>query len=198
MEQNNANPANRNPYTLWFVVLAFVAPVVVAYVMYFSGAISTYSNNGEILNPIVDVADFKLMDDKNVSVSREALTRKWRLISFVGAECDEACNARLYDSRQVHKSLGKDQERVERLIVHLEPAGSALSGLIKRDYPRAINVYGSEKIISDVLGAGAGISNNEIYLVDPIGNVMMRFSNELTKKEIKSDLKKLLKVSQIG
>jgi cytochrome oxidase Cu insertion factor (SCO1/SenC/PrrC family) len=198
MEQNNANPANRNPYTLWFVVLAFVAPVVVAYVMYFSGAITTYSNNGEILNPIVDVADFKLKDDKNVSVSREALTRKWRLISFVGAECDEACNARLYDSRQVHKSLGKDQERVERLIVHLEPAGSALSGLIKSDYPKAINVYGSEKIISDVLGAGAGISNNEIYLVDPIGNVMMRFSNELTKKEIKSDLKKLLKVSQIG
>jgi cytochrome oxidase Cu insertion factor (SCO1/SenC/PrrC family) len=198
MEQNNANPANRNPYTLWFVVLAFVAPVVVAYVMYFSGAITTYSNNGEILNPIVDVADFKLKDDKNVSVSREALTRKWRLISFVGAECDEACNARLYDSRQVHKSLGKDQERVERLIVHLEPAGSALSGLIKSDYPKAINVYGSEKIISDVLGAGAGISKNEIYLVDPIGNVMMRFSNELTKKEIKSDLKKLLKVSQIG
>ena len=198
MNENTGTTENRNPYTIWFVALSFIAPVVLAYILYFSGAITTYSNHGEILDPVIDVSQLALKDDSNAPIPREAFTKKWRLISFVGADCDEACNTRLYDSRQVHKALGKDQDRVERIIVHLQPATTDLSKLIRDEYPKAVNVYGDEKTISNTFGSAALINENQIYIMDPIGNVMMRFTQEQSKKDIKSDLQKLLKVSQIG
>jgi cytochrome oxidase Cu insertion factor (SCO1/SenC/PrrC family) len=198
MNQPANNVENRNPYTLWFVVLAFVAPVILAYILYFSGAIKTFANHGEILDPVVDIVKLELMDDKDISIPRDSFTRKWRLISFVGSNCDESCNAKLYDVRQVHISLGKDQDRVERLIVHLEPPSEQLIQLLRKEYPKAINVYGDEKKISAALGKDAMIGENELYIMDPIGNVMMRFTQDQSKKDFQSDLKKLLKVSQIG
>ena len=43
----------RNPYTVWFVVLAFIAPVALAYIMFFFVDVKSFVNHGEILNPIV-------------------------------------------------------------------------------------------------------------------------------------------------
>jgi cytochrome oxidase Cu insertion factor (SCO1/SenC/PrrC family) len=198
MNKNTPVTTSRNPYTIWFVVLAFVAPVVLAYVMYFTRAISTYTNHGEILNPLVDISKFELKDESGKAIDREQFTRQWVLISFVGKDCDGKCNARLYDSRQVHKSLGDDQERIDRMIIHLEPPSEELTNLISTEYPKVINVYGDEQKISDALGEKAQLRNNVIYIMDPIGNVMMRFTQDQSKKDLKADLKKLLKVSQIG
>jgi len=39
---------------------------------------------------------------------------------------------------------------------------------------------------------------NAIYLVDPLGNLMMRFPPDLEPKSLLKDLKHLLKVSRIG
>jgi cytochrome oxidase Cu insertion factor (SCO1/SenC/PrrC family) len=198
MNENISNTNTRNPYTIWFVVLAFVAPVALAYIMYFTGAMTTYSNHGEILNPLVDISRFELKDSAGKDIDREKFTHQWVLISFVGSECSEQCNARLYDSRQVHKSLGEDQERIDRMIVHLDRPSAELSRLIAAEYPQAINVYGDEQKISAALGKNAQLRNNVIYIMDPIGNVMMRFTQDQSKKDLKADLKKLLKVSQIG
>ena len=198
MNENIPNTNTKNPYTIWFVVVAFVAPVVLAYVMYFTGAIKSYTNHGEILNPLVDISRFELMDSSGKAIDRERFTHQWVLISFVGRDCDERCNARLYDSRQVHKSLGEDQERIDRMIIHLESPSAELSKLIEDEYPLAINVYGDEQKITAVLGKNAQLRDNVIYIMDPIGNVMMRFTQDQSKKDLKADLKKLLKVSQIG
>ena len=198
MNENIPNTNTRNPYTIWFVVLAFVAPVALAYIMYFTGAIKSYTNHGEILKPLVDISTFELKDSSGKTIDREKFTQQWVLIFFVGSECDEQCNARLYDSRQVHKSLGEDQERVDRMIIHLDTPSASLTKLIEDEYPKAINVYGDEQKISAVIGKNAQLRNNVIYIMDPIGNVMMRFTHDQSKKDLKADLKKLLKVSQIG
>jgi cytochrome oxidase Cu insertion factor (SCO1/SenC/PrrC family) len=189
---------SRNPYTIWFVVLTFVAPVAVAYIVFFFGNVSSFTNKGEILNPIVEISAFKLKDEDNVLVPNESLTYKWRLISFVGSDCDEACNSRLYDSRQIHKSLGKNQHRVLRMIVHLDPPSEELNKLIEKEYPNALNFFGDKKTISELLGKSANIEENEIYIMDPVGNIMMRFTQDQPNKDFLKDLGKLLKASQIG
>jgi cytochrome oxidase Cu insertion factor (SCO1/SenC/PrrC family) len=84
------------------------------------------------------------------------------------------------------------------MIIHLEPPSEELTNLISTEYPKVINVYGDEQKISDALGEKAQLRNNVIYIMDPIGNVMMRFTQDQSKKDLKADLKKLLKVSQIG
>ena len=194
--------SKRNPYTVWFVVIAFIAPVVLAYIMFFFVDVKSFVNHGEILNPIVHIASFKLKDENNEIIPQDELTYKWRLISFVGKDCDEQCETRLFETRQIHTLLAKDQHRLMRMFVHLEPAGDPLLKLIEQTHPNVIHVNGDADTIIDALGAnvreGAGIMNNETYIMDPMGNVMMRFTQDQPNKEFLYDLKKLLKASQIG
>jgi len=197
-EKVNEETKKKNPYTIWFVVLTFVAPVVLAYVMFFFGNVTSFTNKGEILNPIVDISALKLKDEKDALIPVKTLTYKWRLLSFVGSDCDEACNKRLYDARQIHKSLAKDQHRVLRMIVHLQTPSEKLNKLIESEYPDALNVYGDEKDISAALGETSKIKENEIYIMDPMGNIMMRFTQDQPNKDFQKDLRKLLKASQIG
>jgi|GEM_PF-137098 len=194
--------AKRNPYTVWFVVLAFIAPVAFAYIMFFFVDVKSFVNHGEILNPIIHISSFKLKNEDDEIIPEKELTYKWRIISFVGKDCDSQCETRLYDTRQIHTSLGKDQHRLSRMFVHLEPASESLSKLIAETHPDVIHVNGDTKSIIEALGenvrSDAGITNNETYIMDPMGNVMMRFTQEQPNKEFLYDLKKLFKASQIG
>ncbi len=192
----------RNPYTVWFVVLAFIAPVALAYIMFFFVDVKSFVNHGEILNPIVHINSFELTNESGEIIPEKELTYKWRLISFVGKDCDQQCETRLFDTRQVHTSLGKDQHRLSRMFVHLEPAGGSLSTLLAETHPDVIHVNGNVDIIIKALGdnvrENVSITNNEVYIMDPMGNVMMRFTQDQPNKEFLYDLKKLLKASQIG
>ncbi len=192
----------RNPYTVWFVVLAFIAPVALAYLIFFFVDVKSFVNHGEILNPIVHIASFELKNKQDEIIAEKELTYKWRLISFLGKDCDQQCEKRLFDTRQIHTSLAKDQHRLSRMFVHLEPAGDALSKLITETHPGVIQVNGNANIIIKALGVNirgdVSIRNNETYIMDPMGNVMMRFTQEQPEKEFLYDLKKLLKASQIG
>ncbi|MCK4834262.1 MAG: SCO family protein [Gammaproteobacteria bacterium] len=194
--------SKRNPYTVWFVVIAFIAPVALAYVMFFLVDVKSFVNHGEILDPIVHIRSFELKNEVGEIIPQDELTYKWRLISFVGKDCDEHCESRLYDSRQIHTSLGKNKHRLIRMFVHLEPAGESLTRLISETHENIISVTGDAESIINALGKNvredAGIKNNEIYIMDPMGNVMMRFTQEQPNKEFLHDLKKLLKASQIG
>jgi len=209
MSENKQRPVNnpidrskRNPYTVWFVVLAFIAPVVLAYVVYFFVDVKSFVNRGEILNPIINISSLKLKDENNQLIPQKKLTYKWRLISFLAKDCDQQCEKRLYDTRQIHTSLGKDQHRVMRMFVHLQPASVALSKLIADTHPNVVQVNGKADDIIKALGNnvhdGIGIKNNETYIMDPMGNIMMRFTREQPDKDFLHDLKKLLKASQIG
>ncbi len=188
----------RNPYAVWYVVAAFVTPVLLAYAVFFMVEIKSFTNYGEILNPIVHIKDFKLKDDSNLLISKEKLTYKWRLISFLSKDCDDACQAQLYDTRQIHTSLGKRKHRVLRMFIHLEPADDALKQLIEKTHQNVIHVNGNAEEIINAIGNSATIRNNETYVMDPMGNVMMRFTQDQPNKVFLYDLRKLLKASQIG
>ncbi len=209
MSDIETRPANnpiaakkRNPYTVWFVVLAFIAPVALAYIMFFFVDVKSFVNHGEILNPIVNISRFELTNESGEIIPENELTFKWRLISFVAKDCDQQCETRLFDTRQIHTSLGKDQHRLSRMFVHLEPAGDSLAKLIAETHLDVIHVNGNVDIIIKALGdnirENVSITNNEIYIMDPMGNVMMRFTQDQPNKDFLHDLKKLLKASQIG
>ena len=195
-DMNNA--PRKNPYTVWFVILSFVAPVALAYIMFYFVEVKSFTNKGEILNPIVYIESLGLKDESGVIIPKDTLTYKWRIYSFVGSSCDEICSARLHEVRQLHKSLGKDSHRLIRVIVHLDKADKSLTELITTEYPNALNMYGDEHIITEAISNDAQIRNNEIYFMDPLGNIMMRFTVDQPIKDVRFDLRKLLKASQIG
>lgn len=199
---NNPRSDKRNPYAVWFVVIAFVSPVVLAYLIFFFVDVTSFTNRGEILDPIVHISSFELKDEKSEIISDEKLTYKWRLISFLSKDCDAQCETRLYDTRQIHSSLSKHRHRVFRMFVHLEPMGESLSKLVAETHENVIHVSGDRETILKALGKNirddVGITNNETYIMDPMGNVMMRFTVDQPNKDFLYDLRKLLKASQIG
>ena len=191
------NP-NKSPYTVWLLVLSFAAPVALAYYVFFFVDIKSFSNHGEILDPIVHITDFELKDADGKLIPEKDLAFKWRMISFVGRDCDEACVKRLHDTRQIYLSLGKDRHRVLQMFIHLDPPGDSLQALIDAEHPQVIHAYGDEPTIAAVIGKNASLRNNITYIMDPMGNVMMRFTQYQPNRDFLTDLRKLLKASQIG
>ena len=191
----------RNPYTPWFVVISFVAPVVAAYALFFLGITPpAFSNKGELLNPIIDVESFVLTDDHEKQISRDEITEhKWHMIYFAGSSCDDACNKILYNMRQINIAVGKNANRLQRLVVHLDEPDEEFQALITKEYPEARHANADAGTIEAALQAvGPQFRSNEVYIMDPLGNIMLRFTQEQSYKDLLHDLNKLFKVSQIG
>ena len=200
MAQQSQLP-KKNPYTLWFVVAAFVVPVAAAYLLFFSGFTpSAFTNKGELIQPVIDIETLAIVDASSVRVARDDITeRKWNMMVVAGASCDQSCNETLLKIRQVNKAVGKNAYRLRHMIVHLESPDASFQALVESDYPDARRFYADRQQIRTALQQIDGDLNaNEVYLMDPIGNIMMRFTEEMPGKWLIHDLNKLFKVSQIG
>lgn len=201
IDQPQQTTKKRNPYTPWFVVVAFVAPVVAAYALFFLGVTPpAFSNKGELLNPVVDIESFALIDENEKPINRDDISiHKWHMIYFAGASCDDACNQALYNMRQINIAVGKNANRLRRLIVHLDMPDDEFQALIAKEYPEARHAYANSETIEEALqSVGPAFRSNEIYIMDPLGNVMLRFTQDQPYKDLLHDLNKLFKVSQIG
>ncbi len=196
--QSTVAPKARNPYTLWFVILAFVTPVLLAYYTFYFVNVSSFNNHGELLKPMIQVSELKLRDQSNTPVPVDKLTYKWRFITFVTASCNEVCKSRLIETRQVHKALGKNQHRVLQVIVELAEPDASLTEFIKTELGDAVILKADPAIVGSLLPVSTSTPENQIYIQDPKGNIMMRFSQDQPIDDFHHDVRKLLKASQIG
>lgn len=117
----------------------------------------------------------------------EALRGKWVLVAFDAAACDAYCERKLYFMRQVRRAQGKEMDRVERLWA-LTDAGK----------PRPELVAAIEGTRIQGLSAFESSATDHIYLVDPLGNLMMRFPRDPDPSRMIKDLQRLLKYSRTG
>ena len=115
---------------------------------------------------------------------------------FASANCDSSCQNELYNMRQVNLALGKNADRVQHVVVHLSTPQNEFMKYMETEHPEAIRVYSSIENIQGLIGKSAPAEY--IYLVDPLGNIMMKFLNTLKAKLILKDINKLLKISRIG
>ena len=113
------------------------------------------------------------------------LKGKWVLVTFDTAACDSACEKKLYIVRQVRRALGQDAKRVVRLWV-VTDAGKPRADLLAA-------IEGSQ-----VVSAALDFQGERIYLVDPLGNLMMRFPPDPDPALIIKDLRRLMKYSGFG
>ena len=125
------------------------------------------------------------------------LQQKWMLITIGPAACDEACSKRMFFVRQVRKTTGKEMDRVERVWLMTDeatPDNKLLAEHVGLQLLRA-----KTKDLEALFPTAAGnLMTDHVYLVDPLGNLMMRFPKEMDASKMKKDLIKLLKASRIG
>jgi hypothetical protein len=168
---------------LALIVAACAAPFVLGTAAYYFGwSPGGQANYGELIAP-----------RPLTGPPFDALRGKWVLVSFDAAACDAYCEKKLYILRQVRTAQHKNMGRVERLWL-----------LTDSRRPRAALVAAIEgtRIAATTDSPAAkefpGNTTDHIYLVDPNGNLMMRFPRDADPSKLLKDLERLLRLSQIG
>ena len=172
----------------------FVVPVVAAYLAYFGWRPAGHSNYGELF----EAAPLQQTNGTLASgqpYTLDALQGKWVMVHVGPAACDADCAGQLYLMRQTRITQGKGQSRIERLWV-LTDTGTPDASLLEQHPGLKVWRPGNPAFIEQ-FPAGNNRAGH-IYMVDPLGNLMLRFPENPDPKGIMKDLKLLLKASQIG
>ena len=186
---------------LLLFVLGF-GPILLATAMYYTGWLnpSGHSNNGVLVDPPVPVTELNLVTAEGAPLGErfgpEISDAEW-LMLVVAGDCTEACQELIYLARQVNIALGKNADRVNR-AAYVEQVPAGLSSTWNQDYSGMERLQRAEGRKSAwPAGVDPG-QKPQILLVDPFGNIMMRYGTEHGGKAMLEDLKHLLKLSQIG
>ncbi len=180
-DAQNAQQKNRR-MLLGMFAIAFVT-LGAAYVLFYTartGGVWGTTNQGTFVDPHRTVAELGLTDDRG-QVLTEGGT--WWLWVVAPDGCDAECETAVHQLRQLHVLLNKDADRVQRGLL----TRSVESPSVLDEYPRVVHLTGS------LTGLDEGV-----YIVDPIGNLVLFYPLADAGKPVLEDLKKLLKLSQIG
>jgi cytochrome oxidase Cu insertion factor (SCO1/SenC/PrrC family) len=190
---SDAAPARRSRASLWLIIALAAAPVTASYLLYYFWPPARTVNYGELIEPrqLPDVP-LALADGSPFRLSQ--LKGKWVLITVDSGRCDAHCDRKLLYMRQLRLTQGKDMERVERVWLISDDAA-----------PRAEAVAAYEGTWK--VRAGDGLAklfpardkpSEHIYVIDPLGNLMMRFPRDPDPRGMIKDLQRLLRASRIG
>jgi hypothetical protein len=189
--------ASNGRLKLLLLAAVCVAPVVASYFTYYVIRPEGRRNNGELITPQRPLPQFSATTPDGVSKNLASLKGQWLLITVAGGACDAACQHNLYLQRQLRESLGKDSDRLDRvwLVSDAAPIPAALTPALKD----AVVLRVASDVLAQWLPPAAGQAiDAHLYVVDPLGNLMMRFAPAMTIEQAgrsKRDLDRLLKAS---
>jgi cytochrome oxidase Cu insertion factor (SCO1/SenC/PrrC family) len=155
------------------------------------------------------------------AISPTILKGKWTLLYLGAGSCSASCRTDLYNTRQVRAALGPDRERVQRVFlaegaccdfdwlrvqqpdlitVRAGADAAPLTAIVERAGRNAAAAAGPVPGGSAAGGSGAAnrAAADRVYLVDPLGNLMMSYAADARPKGMLEDLKKLLRLSHVG
>jgi hypothetical protein len=201
------SPALRSKLPLIILVAVCAVPAVGPYLLWFFWQPSEFSNYGELVEPralpelklqaLVPVPAADLAPAAPPALPDTTLRGKWFLLMADGASCDEHCERKLYYLRQLRTMQGKEMERVER--VWLVDDSTEPQARLREPYAGTWLVRAPDASLLQSLPVKAGgNARDHIYLVDPLGNLMMRYPRDADPSKIRKDMTRLLKYSRIG
>jgi cytochrome oxidase Cu insertion factor (SCO1/SenC/PrrC family) len=209
----------RGRWVLLLVALVAAAPMIASYLAYyvFKPNVGT-TNYGALIDPQRPIPDTLVVtDEAGKPMKLASLRGRWLMISVDASACNEACATKLYFMRQVRATQSGERERV--VTVWLRTDAGAIPEVIKSAYsdtrmlvadPAALatwlpvetrtepNTERSRDQSRDQSKDQSTLTTDHIYLVDPSGNLMMRFPKNPNPGKIKGDVTRLLKWSSIG
>lgn len=170
----------------------FIAPIAASYLAYYVWQPEGRKNYGELVKQIALTTQG--VDLTGAPKNIADLQRQWVMVYVGSGACNKSCEQSLYFMRQTRKMQGKEMERIERLWVLTDAATPSVqlqqehAGL---HYLRPANAA----MLAQFPDADKGGS---LYMIDPMGHLMMRWPHDPDYKGMSKDIKQLLKASQIG
>jgi len=192
------NSKTKSRWTLLIVLAMCAAPMIFSYLTYYVIKPTGRTNYGDLIDPRaypIPELGITTLDDKPAAL--EEFKGKWIMLQVSGGECQKACADKLYYMRQLRFSQGKEMERIERvwLITDKAPVNAQLI----REFEGTNMLRVDPAKLTAWLPVDAGTSAaDHYYMIDPLGNLMMRFPKDPDNNKIKKDISKLLRASRIG
>lgn len=187
-------PARRaSRASLWLIVALTTAPVAASYLIYYFWPPARTVNHGELIEPR-PLPDPKLTLADGAPFRLSQLRGKWVLVSVDGGQCQAHCERKLLYMRQLRLTQGKNRDRIERLWLISDEEPPRGGAALVEEGTRLVRANAA------LLKAfpAQGSASDHLYLVDPLGNLMMRFPRDPDPRLMTKDLSRLLKASRIG
>ena len=203
--QIDANRTARGRFLMISVFMVCVAPVVLSYLTYYFIRPTSLKSYGDLIQPTRAIPSIegavvghpKSEPDRAV-INLNQLKGQWLMVSVGDVNCKDDCEKNLYFQRQIHTALGKERERVDR--VWLVTGTGEVAPQILKGLGDAWVIKVSNADIIKWLEPGPNQKlNDHLYLVDPMGEWMMRFPAQIgidTAPKVRRDLERLLRASE--
>ncbi len=197
MEQNTKQ-RNNGRWKMLALLAVCAAPLIASYFTYYVIKPSGRTNYGTLLDPRnypMPALGSTTLDGKPAELTQ--FNGKWIMLQIDQGACAAPCRDKLYQMRQLRTAQGKERDRIER--VWLITDNAPLDTVLMREYDGTRMLRVPAGAVGAWLPTEQGtVLADHIYMVDPLGNLMMRFPKDADPNKIKKDLSKLLKASSIG
>jgi hypothetical protein len=154
-------------------------------------------NHGELIvpaRPLPDAHPAAAFDTETVPA--QLFHHKWSLVYIGDGQCGDTCRQALYVMRQTRLSLNNEMTRVDR--VFLAASGCCARDFLQHEHQGLIVLNAAEPAANALLSTFPADREQSLFVVDPLGNLMMRFDVRQNPQGLLEDLKKLLSLSHIG
>ena len=182
---------------LLLVLFVCALPVIFSYLTYYVIRPQSSTAYGELINPPRDLPNLPSANLEGQASNLQDLRGQWLLVSVAGGSCNLDCENLLYVQRQLHKSLGKEQTKLDRVWFVTDSAPVAPKLI------QALNGATVLRINADSLGqwlspASDKSLSDHLYLIDPMGRWMMRFPphpDAASAAKMKRDVERLIRAA---
>lgn len=183
-----ARPKSRGRWQLIVLLLVVIGPMILASAMYHWRFWVPDGRNyhGTLIGDGSQLADIGVQG---------AGQERWQLLVTSPGACAEDCRQLVYTARQIHIGLNRDAHRASHGLAVSRELAADYRAQLQREYPQlghySLDAARYGKAVPEVQGA-------QLWIVDPKGNLVLRYDSHTKGKDILNDLRLLLKLSQIG
>ena len=182
------------------LVLVFVSPFIGGWLALYVFELRPESiNYGTLVQPVKKL-QWPVLESVTGDRFENGFGRKWTFLLFSRESCSQQCQSNLFYLRQIRTLLGRDTPRLQNLLIVTSVEDKELTSFLV-DYPDLVVIENSSELLYSqfqISGVEQVGSTPQLYLVDPDNNYMMRYPAEFDHYRVLDDIKKLMKLSQIG
>lgn len=179
------------------VLLVCASPVIVSYFTYFVIRPEGRTNYGDLILPTRPLPELALRSLDGQAVPAASLEGQWLLVAVGPAACDKACEDRLFMQRQLREMLGRERDRLDKVWIVTDGAelAPALRQVLEATPPVTILRAERDAVARWLEPAAGQALEGHLYVVDPMGQWMLRVPAQAEPKRVLGDLTRVLRAS---
>jgi len=184
---------------LLMLAVVFFLPFTLAFTLHLLDVRPGGKSFGQLVTPpiVLNIPTFSAKEGKDFSA--EQWTKIWNIVMINQTNCDEACEKNVDKLDRVQRSLHKDKDRVQLILILKNNVDIARAQQLENQFPNLILLTAQDDAQQAFIDQFANVApEGSVYLVDPLKNLMMHYPSDVEPKALRSDVRKLLKNSWGG